>query len=148
MVFDKSRVYTALNADELQVGSKIVAADSLGLLKKRVISVGCTDSRWPLELVSVDSEEEVYRFNVTQNGSDSAYELAYLVEEPEETGLKWTDLKPGDVIRAVRTGPGLINKSLRCLVTSIDDDPSTMQHIYAGGRWIGDTELKSYIKEE
>lgn len=148
MEFDKSRVYTALNADELQVGSKIVAADSLGLLKKRVQSIDNADSRWPLELVSVDSENEVYRFSVVQAGSESCYELAYLVEEPDTHALKWTDLKPGDVIRAVQTAPGLINKSLHCLVTSVDDDPDTMQHIYAGGRWIEDNDLKSYIKEE
>lgn len=148
MKFDKSRVYTALNADELQVGSKVAAADNLDMLKKRVQSIGCTDSRWPLELVAVDPENESYRFRVVQEGSESCYELAYLVEEPDVPALKWTDLKPGDVIRAAVESPELIYKTIRCLVTSIDDDPDTKQHIYAGSRWIGDDELKNYIKEE
>ena len=29
MEFDKSRVYTALNADELQIGSKCIFADTV-----------------------------------------------------------------------------------------------------------------------
>ena len=29
MEFDKSKVYTALNADELEVGSMVIVADSL-----------------------------------------------------------------------------------------------------------------------
>ena len=36
MEFDKSRVYTIVNADELKVGSKVIVADSLGLLKRLV----------------------------------------------------------------------------------------------------------------
>ena len=36
MKFDKSRVYTALNADELKVGSKVIVADSVRALKNAV----------------------------------------------------------------------------------------------------------------
>ena len=38
MEFDKSRVYTAVNADELRVGSKCIFADSLGALSAKVQS--------------------------------------------------------------------------------------------------------------
>lgn len=33
MDFDKSKVYTALNADELKLGSKVIVADDLKTLK-------------------------------------------------------------------------------------------------------------------
>lgn len=34
MEFDESRVYTALNADKLEVGSKVITADTLKQLKE------------------------------------------------------------------------------------------------------------------
>ena len=36
MTFDKSRVYTALNAEELKEGSKIIGADNLADLRNQV----------------------------------------------------------------------------------------------------------------
>ena len=36
MEFDKSRVFTTVNADELKVGSKVIVADNLASLKRRV----------------------------------------------------------------------------------------------------------------
>ena len=36
MEFDKSRVYTALNADELPIGSKCIFADTVKALRKKV----------------------------------------------------------------------------------------------------------------
>ena len=36
MEFDRSRVYTALNADEVKPGSKVFVADSLAALKLKV----------------------------------------------------------------------------------------------------------------
>lgn len=38
MEFDKSRVYTAVNADELKIGSKCIFADTLGALSAKVTS--------------------------------------------------------------------------------------------------------------
>ena len=36
MEFDKSRVYTAVNADELPIGSKCIFADTVKALRKKV----------------------------------------------------------------------------------------------------------------
>ena len=36
MEFDKSKIYTAANADELKIGSKVVVADTLEDLKQCV----------------------------------------------------------------------------------------------------------------
>lgn len=39
MDFDKSKVYTTLNADELKVGSKVIVAYTLGALKRIISNV-------------------------------------------------------------------------------------------------------------
>lgn len=93
MEFDKSRVYTALNADELKVGSRVIVADTLSGLKQAV------EEETIRTLKSVSGENYGCRF-LASNGV--GYFLAYLVSEPEpkEKKLKWTDLKIGDVIRS------------------------------------------------
>lgn len=69
--------------------------------------------------------------------------LAYLVSEPEEKKLKWTDLKVGDLVTTItRTGC-----TRTAMVTVIDDDDVNNQHVFAGS-WLKDEELESYIKLE
>lgn len=76
MKFDKSRVYTALNADELKVGSKILVADNLLELKESLLK-----HRLPKIIEKVESEDWEHRF-LCDDGFH--YALAYLVEEPGE----------------------------------------------------------------
>ena len=109
MEFDKSRVYTSVNADEVKVGSKVIVADSLGLLKRLV---ELSDKANIHKLTKIIDCNAQCRFKV-DNGYDCEYVLCYLLEEP--TGLKWTDLKIGDVIRRCNT-------SIEYLVTAIDKD--------------------------
>ena len=93
MEFDKSRVYTALNADELKIGSKVLVSNCISTLKDQVANYKEGDTR---ELISICSESSLDgRFETIAN----IYHLAYLVSEPEEKKLKWTDLKVKDVIR-------------------------------------------------
>lgn len=75
MEFDKSRVYTALNADKLKVGSKVAVADDLSHLKSFVK----TEVFRTLE--NVCDEGNTFRF--VANGG-LLFSLAYLVSEPEE----------------------------------------------------------------
>lgn len=128
MEFDISRVYTAVNADELKVGSKVIVADSMEILKDRVAQDG------PVETLRlVQSEGAFYRFK-----TQGQYTLAYLVEEPAK--LKWTDLKVGDIIQ---------NGKLTAMVTSIEPEPELDElHIYAGDTWYSDEELKCWEKVE
>lgn len=80
MEFDKSRVYTALNADELKVGDKVIVADD-PIYLKTLVEIGS-------ELSTI---KEIYdgnymcRFSVA--GDDYSYNLAYLVERAGEK--KW-----------------------------------------------------------
>ena len=131
MEFDKSKVYTALNADELKEGSKTIGADTLNELKFKVEHGIELDI-----LVGIGPEDEQFRFHYNDNitGEPVMWSLAYLVEEP--TSLKWTDLKVGDVIRA-----GSFDK----MITVIDSNPETIYHIKADG-WLPDSALKEYQK--
>ena len=127
MEFEKSKVYTALNADELKVGSKVILADNLGRLKSRV------EADYNIVLLEdIGSEEYDSRFF---NG-DAYFNLAYLVSEPEEKKLKWTDLVVGDIITDGNTV---------AMVTQIDEE-GTEPHVYVGAVWLSDSMLVKWEK--
>lgn len=130
MVFDKSKVYTALNADELKVGSKVILADDLATLKERVEN---DENIWKLNKIQEENRE--YRFI----GGSTYYHLAYLVEEPEEKKLKWTDLKVGDIIRNNK-------EHTTAMVVQIDEEDCTDYHILVGGEWLGDEDFEDWEK--
>lgn len=130
MEFDVSKVYTAVNAEELKPGSKLITADNLSDLKAQVSA----DSPHILSLTSIkESEESLYRFEC-EDGNE--YALAYLVEEPET--LKWTDLKVGDIIYHD------IDK-VTAMVTRIDEDESK-SHVYISSHVVDDDELTQWRK--
>ena len=82
MEFDKSRVYTAVNADELRVGSKCIFADTVKALRKKV--------------QADDYAQYVQPFiRLHDNGYDVqfladcyTYNYAYLIEPPAEPKYK------------------------------------------------------------
>lgn len=129
MDFDKSRVYTAVNADELKVGSKVILADTLEKLKVAV------NGNYITNLVNIRSSSHKERFE----GEVCDFSLCYLVSEPEEKKLKWTDLKLGDVIR---------NKELpfiKHLITGIDEDAG---QVFFCDSWTKSNELEEWEKVE
>lgn len=76
MEFDKTRVYTVVNAEDLPIGSKCIFANNVFTLKDHV------RNNYPAEiLISVCSETITERFN---SDSDEFYSLAYLIEPPAE----------------------------------------------------------------
>ena len=77
MTFDKNKVYTALNADEVKVGSKGYFADSITELKNKIKD---EDEKFS-EVGKVYTENNIYRFS-DSDGFD--YSLFYLVGAPEE----------------------------------------------------------------
>lgn len=77
MEFDKSKVFTALNADEVKLGSKGYYADNLNTLKERV---GNNDQSYYGVITDITDARRTYRF---QTGK-IRYNLFYLVEEPQE----------------------------------------------------------------
>lgn len=136
MEFDKSRVYTALNADELKPGSKVIAANNIDSLKCKV-----NDGNEIIKVSEILEECYERRFQLDYMGT---YPFVYLVSEPEEKKLKWTDLKFGDIIKC---------KTETRMVTGIDttdepDEDGDVCHICAGGWWSTDKELEEWEKVE
>lgn len=95
MEFDKTKVYTALNADEVKPGSKGYFADSIGLLKEAVKNERKANYG-KIESIS-DNEYDACRFIIID---DACYAFFYLVEESKEKK------------------PGLTGILLRCCMTS------------------------------
>lgn len=130
MEFDKSRIYTAANADELKAGSIICVADTLAELKNRVVK----DVTAQLE--HIEDEDDEYRFFDTIG---SYWLLAYLVEPPKEKVLKWTDLKVGDIVKS-KDG----SQTAMVIRVNLDDEDS---HINIGF-WVRDTDLENYWEKK
>ena len=130
MEFQKERIFTALNADELKVGSKVIAANNIDSLKCKVYDGD--DIREVKKILEASYER---RFQLDCRG---AYPFVYLVSKPGEKKLKWTDLKIGDLIR---------QGTVSLLVIGIDTNPSTVRHIYAGS-WLLNSDLEGWEKVE
>ena len=80
MEFDKSRVYSVANADDLQIGSECIFADTLYDLQQYVQEDSHID-----ELVRVRNSKENLRF---EGKNWVHYVLAYLIEPPAEKKYK------------------------------------------------------------
>ena len=131
MKFDKTRVYTALNADEVKVGSKGYFADSISELKRKV-----SEGDEPLTLVKICGEEAAVRFTTL---SASVYLLFYLVEEPKEKTYQPyynTDEIPGGALHKI-----VVNvDGTRFIITAAED-----KRVYFGPQgWVDLLDLCKY----
>lgn len=136
MEFDKTRVYTALNADELKVGSRVIIGNTIEELKNRVQN-GTT----PLTLSEIRSDSYEKRFKVEEYEEDSVFSFIYLISEPEEKKLNWTDLKLGDVVKQK-------GGTISYLIVGIDSEGTGGSHILIGKTWVGDVKLCDFVKVE
>ena len=116
MKFDKSRVYTAVNADELQIVSKCIFADTVKGLRRKV-------------------EEDTYRvetfYRLHNNsgddlfvGNDCAYCYAYLIEPPDEPKYKPFE-SVEKAMEAIKKHDGWVKdkkNNVQLLVVGFDDD--------------------------
>lgn len=79
MLFDKSRVYTVVNAEELKPGDKVIVAVTIGGLEAMVSR--CVE---PVTLEKVMGKLDTCRFIVSSTKSGNiSFPLAYLVERVE-----------------------------------------------------------------
>lgn len=129
MEFDKSKVYTAANADEVKIGSKVICADTLDSLKNKV-----NEEDDITEVREILRESNERRFRTEFSG---LWPLVYLISEPEEKKLKWTDLKIGDVIRNKKS-------THHFMVIGIDMREESKAHIYNGITWFDEYDLEYY----
>lgn len=139
MKFEKYKVFTALDADDLKVGSKVIVADSMYALQKSVEETNETYEKFVTTLVAVNDCSCPKRFKSSELFLD--WNLAYLIEEPKEKVLKWTDLKIGDVIRHKK-------ELVQRLVIAIDSRINEECHILAGDLWCDDERLIEWEKVE
>lgn len=132
MEFDKNRVFTSVNADELKVGSKVVVSDTYDELKAKF-------NRTASIMVLSEVLSSDYRDRFSIEGCRCYFNLAYLISEPEEKKLEWTDLKIGDIIT---------NGVRSFMITGIDKEGKWGSHIYCGAEWIPDEHLNDWKKVE
>ena len=130
MEFDESRVFTSVNADELKIGSKVVVADTYDGIKAK-FNVAANVATLSEVLPSH------YRDRFIIEGHSCHFNLAYLISEPEEKKLEWTDLKIGDIIT---------NGKRTFMVTGIDNEGDWGSHIHCGNDWIEDDNLDDWNK--
>ena len=130
MEFDKSRVFTSVNADELKVGSKVYIADAIKTIKNKVEN----DSDEIDTIECIEPESEAARFF----DGKGYWNLAYLISDPEEKKLKVSDLKLGDIVRH-KSG------NLEYLVTGISYNEN---QVFFGDDWSDDTDLENWEKVE
>lgn len=129
MEFNKNRIYTAVNADELKVGSKVYVADCLADLQREV-SDACEDRIHTIvKILPPDNNPRFKAMNDT--GAVMYWHFVYLIEEPDS--LKWTDLKMGDIIRTKN------GRKVR-MVVGVDNDDNSSLHIVSNV-YISDEEL-------
>ena len=120
MEFDKSRVYTAVNADELRVGSKCIFADSLATLK------ACVETENPRIRILEEIEKENYTNRFIWNDSYNCYHmnLAYLIEPPVEPKYKPFE-SVEKAMEAIKKHGGWVKdkkNNVQLLVVGFDDD--------------------------
>ena len=82
MEFNKNRIYTAVNADELKIGSTVYVSDNMYYLKKCV-----EDNLESCILTEVLWEKEANRFCIDDMFNEQ-WQLAYLIEPPAEPKYK------------------------------------------------------------
>ena len=131
MEFDKTRVYSACNADEVKIGSKGYFADSISELKRKI-----SEGDEPLTLVKICGEEAATRFTTL---SASVYLLFYLVEGPKEKVYRpyndTAEMPNGAMLNVVVSGDGT-----RLLIIAAED-----KRVYIGSQgWVDLHDLYEY----
>lgn len=141
MEFDKSRVYTALNADELEIGSRCFFADTIQDLRQKVqdedgeICVGI--------LTNLYGDDNVERFVA----GCFTYIYAYLIELPSEPKYKPFE-NVEEAMKAIKEHGGWVKNSLgTCwLITGYATKEKVTQCLHIANNWeSSDSLLRNYV---
>ena len=132
MEFDKSKVYTALNADELEVGSKVIIADSLQALKDK-FSKFAFDENYAIRIGSILPETEMHRFKTSLG---NAYSLAYLISPPKKPEYKpFSDTETAFKTITAHGGWIKMKGGSYLTIAGIDMESEENDHILVGRFW-------------
>ena len=136
MEFDKSRVYTALNADELKIGSKCIFADTIKGLKCRI-----DDGRTMAILTCIGDESSVSRF--IANGV-TFFNLAYLIEPPAEPNYKpFSDIEK--TFEIIKKHGGWVKKKANGGLHLVSNIGKTTDGMLLISCWTSETFLKNFV---
>ena len=113
MEFDKSKIYTALNADELPIGSKCIFADTIKDLKEEVKKKRIDT------LFGIATEQYEYRF-ISEHGYKIQYALAYFIEQPAKPKYKPFESVEKAMEAIKKHGGWVVYKCFSFLVTAYD----------------------------
>ena len=137
MEFDKSRVYTAVNADELKVGSKVICADTVKALRKKV--------------QADDYAQYVQPFiRLYDNGYDVqfladcyTYNYAYLIEPPSKPKYRPFESvdKAMEAIKAHGRYVIKTNNMMSAFRVTEDDEDQEESRIFIDSHWYSLQEL-------
>ncbi len=131
MDFDKSKVFTALNAEKVKVGSKGYGSDTIEDLKHKVITGGKL-----LELTEIRGEDSILRFI---GGLSQSYALFYLIKEPEEKKYRPYH-SPAEIPCSALLNIVLHNDGTHFIITAVDD-----KRVYLGPNgWVDMFDLYKY----
>lgn len=142
MEFDKSRVYTALNADELPIGSKCIFADTIHDLRKKVESDSVQRHVYVLRSICDNSKME--RFEEDDN---AVFLLAYLIEPPAEPKYLPFASNKKAMEAIVKHGGWVKHKNEQySFITAIDIGEEDGYEIKIDDDWLSADELlKNYV---
>ena len=137
MEFDKSKVYSALNADELKVGSKCIFADTVKALRKKV--------------QADDYAQYVQPFiRLHDNGYDVqfladcyTYNYAYLIEPPSKPKYRPFESvdKAMEAIKAHGRYVIKTNNMMSAFLVTEDDEDQEKSRIFIDSHWYSLQEL-------
>lgn len=142
MEFDKSRVYTALNAEELKIGSKCIFADTICSLREQVQRKNYEDSIFLLR--SIRGDDSTYRFD----DGERRFSFVYLIEPPAE--LEYTPFSSNKkAMEAIMKHGGWVyhkKAGFFFFIAGIDIDGEDGPIIQMGTDWYGADELfRKYV---
>lgn len=140
MEFDKTRVYTALNAEYLPIGSKCIFADTLKKLKEGICE-NHIDT-----LFGITDEHYSCRF-VSDNGRKRQFALAYLIELPAEPKYKPFS-SSGKALEVIKAHDGWIKEKETgefCFITFIGSDSNILVVSTNNGLYTSDTLLACFV---
>ena len=118
MEFDKSRVFSAVNADELKIGSRVILGDSLSEL---IEAVEAETEAAIQNLMIIHGENMSFRFTGDKYHSGR---LAYLIEPPVEPKYKPFESVEKAIEASKKHGGWVKDKknNVQLLVVGFDDD--------------------------
>ena len=138
MEFDKSRVYTAVNADELRIGDRVILGDSLSELREEVEA----EKEAAIQnLMIIHGENMSFRF--TGDKYHSGRSLAYLIEPPAEPKYKPFESvdKAMEAIKAHGRYVIKTNNMMSAFLVTEDDKDQGESRIFIDGYWYSLQEL-------